>query len=107
MVGFPTPPPLKQKPTLSVIPESVRKKIEHPERVTKLVIAFGVVGLLLFLIPSLLFLGILWLLFHVTAIPAVLIILLLTMISWYGFSFGMMYGRRRVIEALRDEDDIV
>lgn len=106
MAGFPTPPPLKQKPTLSAIPESVRRQIDHPERITKLLVAFGTVGLFLFLLPCLAVCFLAWSWLQSKGVELWMIVVVLGAVSWFGFSFGMVSGRRIIIEAIRSQHSL-
>ncbi len=72
-----------------------------------MIIAFGVVGLLFVLLPSILVLVCTWGWLRAHHVPAFLVVIVLSVIGWYGFSLGMMRGRRIILDALRHEDDVV
>jgi len=104
---FPSPPPLQQKPIRSSIPEAVRAKLEHPERVTRLLFAFGIAGFFLAIIPS----AILGFIFHPWlasfGIPSMLVWIAIAAFGWVGFSLGFTAGRHLIVDALRSSEEQV
>lgn len=82
--------------------EDLKKRIPHPERVTRIVMVSGVMGMVFFLICG----GILLFFFNSFLVrwnvPSAVIVLAFAVLAWTGFNGGVRSGQRLIAQILHD-----